>query len=114
MTRAEARGIDLRSAYLRGTVLDEADLNGANLSKADLQGSSVHGTSFVYADLRRAVLSGLQNWKDIHDLRLANVDGVVDPPFGFVRWAVGSAGAVSITSDREWVMRKTVDSRDKK
>ena len=35
-------------------------------------------------------------------MTLANVDGVIDPPEGFVLWATEEMGAVSVESDAEW------------
>ena len=68
------------------------ELRGADLSLANLSG----------ADLRHfAMLSDLKNWRSIFSMKLANVQGVIDPPEGFVDWAI-EGGAVSVEFDEEW------------
>ena len=96
---------NLQSANLRGSHLEGANLEDADLSNADLSGSFLARARLARADLsnadlRGADLSGLQ-WKGIRSLRLTNIYGVLNPPDGFVAYAL-SQGAVSLQSDEEW------------
>ena len=103
---AELGDADFTSANLREADLRDADLLGANLTDADLTGADfslahVSGATFDKADLRRANLAGLVDWKQIQSVRLANVEGVRNPPDGFIQWAV-ERGAVQIASTEQW------------
>lgn len=83
------------------------DLTGADLRGVDLSGTSLSDVNLRKADLRYARLSGARNWEGgIKDLTLANIYGVIDPPEGFVDWALGRMNAVSLKSDEEWQARK--------
>ena len=39
-------------------------------------------------------------------MKLANVHGVINPPEGFLDWAINEMGAVSVESDEEWEAMK--------
>jgi uncharacterized protein YjbI with pentapeptide repeats len=81
---------------LSGTDLSGADLSGADLSGADLSGADLSGATLANADLRNTTLSNL-HWRDIKDLKNANVLDVKNPPDGFVAWAK-QHGAIQIES----------------
>ena len=86
------------SANFTGAKLTGADFADANLDSADLSGATLAGaklanTDLTAADLRGADLAGIVDWKSIQSLRLANIHAVVNPPEGFVAWAIGK-GAV--------------------
>jgi len=89
------RGSIMRQILFRGVRLDEADLSGADLSGSDFSESSL-----VNVDLRNADLSGI-GWKQIRNIRGANIFGVRNAPAGFVEWAK-QKGAVQIESDAQW------------
>jgi len=93
---ANFRGSVMRQTLFRGARLDEADLSGADLSGSDFSDSSL-----VNVDLRNADLSGI-GWKEIRNIRGANIFGVKNAPAGFVQWA-RQKGAVEIESDAQWM-----------
>src|SRR5215471_18798317 len=93
---ANFRGSVMRQTLFRGARLDEADLSGADLSGSDFSDSSL-----VNVDLRNADLSGI-GWKEIRNIRGANIFGVKNAPAGFVQWAK-QKGAVEIESDAQWM-----------
>ncbi len=58
------------------------------------------------ADLRRAQLSTIRNWKAIRSMSLANIHGLEIPPEGFLAWAADTMNAVSARTDEEWTTMK--------
>ncbi len=68
----------------------------ADLTKANLQ----------EADLRRAQLLTIRNWKAIRSMSLANIHGLEIPPEGFLAWAVDTMNAVSTRTGEEWTTMK--------
>jgi hypothetical protein len=91
---------NLRNADLSDADLSEANFTDADLTDANLQGAKVSGAGFNKADLRGANLSGLVDWKNI-SVRLANIDGIKNPPDGFEKWAI-EHGAVKLASSDQW------------
>jgi hypothetical protein len=93
---------DLRSANFRdsifyrasflGTQLDDVDFSGADLSGADLSGASMPN-----ADLRNSNLSNIK-WREIANLKRANISGIKTPPEGFTAWALQN-GAIQSESE---------------
>ena len=51
------------------------------------------------ADLRRAQLPTIRNWKAIRSMGLVNIHGLEIPPEGFLAWAVDTMNAVSARTD---------------
>jgi hypothetical protein len=94
-TSANVRGGNFAKADLKNVDFKDADLMGASLTEADLGEADLSRV-----DLRSADLSGVK-WKDIRDIKLANVYGVRNAPDGFVDWAL-NRGAVAIESDSDW------------
>jgi Pentapeptide repeats (8 copies) len=96
---ADFSDADLRSANLRQCNLRNASLQRANLEEADLWGADLNGADFSAADLAGADLrnSNLANlrWRDIQNLKSANIFGVKNAPDGFVSWAL-KHGAVQV------------------
>jgi hypothetical protein len=88
------RGSNLSGAIFQDADLGEADFCGANLRGADLSGVTLDGAELGNADL------GSVNWGSIKSIKSANVEGVRNPPDGFVAWAL-QHGAVAngATSD---------------
>ena len=96
---------DLSSANFRNTTFERADLENANLEDSDLMSANLgrarlEGANLAKADLREADLSGV-DWKQIANIKLANVLGIKNAPPGFADWAK-KRGAVAIESDTEW------------
>ena len=55
---------------------------GADLAESDLTGASLRN-----ADLRNINISGI-NWRKIQSIEGANINGVRNPPDGFLPWAL--------------------------
>lgn len=91
---------DLVGAHLEGANLSQTYLEGANLSKADLTGAILDGATLYGANLAHADLRGSISWRDIADIRGANIKDVRNAPPGFVQWAK-DRGAVEMKED-EW------------
>ncbi|MBV9644374.1 MAG: pentapeptide repeat-containing protein [Verrucomicrobia bacterium] len=109
---AQLEGADLTSANLRQANLQKADLRNANLEDADLFGADLGqddltGARLAKADLRNADLRGIK-WREIAEIKLANLFGVKNAPAGFLDWAV-NMGAVSVESDAGWLARFNLD-----
>jgi len=92
---ANLRNADFHKANLENAVLKDADLNGASLSECDLSGADLGQADMRYADMR-----GIR-WRNIQDIRLADVYGLKNAPPGFAEWARRN-GAVSIESNQGW------------
>jgi hypothetical protein len=92
---ANVRRGNFTRADLRSANLADADLNGSNFTEADLR-----ETDLARADLRNTDLNRAK-WKEIRDIKSANIYGVRDAPDGFIDWAL-SQGAVAVQSDDEW------------
>ncbi len=112
LSTTDLRRADLQTAHLEGAVLTNVNLREATLYQANLQGAllakaDLKGAFLIGADLRRANLSDIQNWKDIENMRLANVYGVTNPPAGFVSWAVNEKGAFCVESEEQWMELRT-------
>lgn len=95
---------DLQNANLRQSNLHHADLQRANLIEADLFGVNLSGTDLSgatlnHADLRNTNLASCK-WREIVNLKDANIFGVKNAPEGFVAYAL-SHGAVQIESDSQ-------------
>lgn len=104
---AQAEDVDFGSANLSfvrlaHARLEESRFRAASLGGALLDSAVVGGVDFTGADLRHASLRKLRGWREISSLRGANVHGVLDPPEGFVAWAVDSMGAAVAPTIEEW------------
>jgi hypothetical protein len=96
---ADFSDADLRAANFRQCNLRNASFQRANLEEADLWGADLNGADFsaadlAGADLRNSNLANL-NWRDIQNLKSANIFGVKNAPDGFVPWAL-KHGAVQV------------------
>jgi Pentapeptide repeats (8 copies) len=94
----------LQNTNLRQSNLHNADLQRANLIEADLFGADLSGTDLSgatlnHVDLRNTNLADCK-WREIVNLKDANVFGVKNAPEGFVAYAL-SHGAVQIESDSQ-------------
>ena len=88
LSSANFRGSNFYKAWLQGAQLNDADLFGADLTEANLAGANL-----ANADLRDANLSNIR-WREIANLKMANINGVKNAPDGFVSWAVKN-GAIT-------------------
>ena len=102
LTSANLRHADLQNADLQNANLEDADLFGADLDQANLTGARL-----ARADLRDTDLHGTK-WREIAEIKLANVFGVKNAPAGFLEWAA-KMGAVSVESDAGWLARFNLD-----
>lgn len=102
---------DFKGASLQGANLSQAYLESADLSGADLSGAILDETNFYGANLAGADLTGAISWRNISDIRLANVHNVKDSSGEFARWAK-ERGALDI-DPRQWqAQRKQAPSCD--
>jgi Pentapeptide repeats (8 copies) len=92
LTFANFRESTLRNANFGNSKLPDADFWGADLSGADLSGTDLSRADFSNADLANL------KWRDIHDLKEANIFGVKNAPDGFVGYAL-KKGAIQRESD---------------
>jgi hypothetical protein len=91
---------DLSGAKLQGANLSNAYLEGADLSRADLSGVILDETNLYGANLADADMTGAISWRNISDIRNANVQNVKDSSGDFIRWA-RERGAIEI-GQKEW------------
>jgi hypothetical protein len=97
MSYANLRSANFRESILRNVDFEHADFTDADLEGADLSGADLSQTNLTGADLRSANLANLK-WRDIRDLKSANVFGVKNAPEGFVAYAL-KGGAIQAESD---------------
>ncbi|HEX4008304.1 MAG TPA: pentapeptide repeat-containing protein [Acidobacteriaceae bacterium] len=83
---------NLRDSNLERAVFDHANLADCDLAGADLAGAQFSAADLTDADLHAARLTGLA-WQHIAAIQGANLAGIVDPPAGFLPWALAH-GAV--------------------
>ena len=88
LSSANFRESNFYKAWLQGAQVNDADLFGADLTEANLAGANL-----ANADLRDANLSNIR-WREIANLKMANINGVKNAPEGFVSWALKN-GAVT-------------------
>jgi hypothetical protein len=98
---ADFTSADLHSANFRNSDLSGASFQSADMHDADLWGSNLTGVRFSDADMGGADLrfSDLLNsdWKQIRNIKMANIAGVKNAPDGFIDWAMKN-GAIRTTS----------------
>jgi uncharacterized protein YjbI with pentapeptide repeats len=94
---ADLSSADLHSANFRGSNLEYASFEYADMSEADLWGSDLTGAKLRGANLGGADLSFVNlskiDWKQLSNIKEANIAGVKNAPEGFVDWALRN-GAV--------------------
>lgn len=94
---ADFTSANLRSANFRGSDLENASFQDADMTDIDLSESNLFGANLCDADIGEADLSNadLRNvkWKQLKNVKGANIFGVKNAPEGFVEWALKS-GAV--------------------
>jgi uncharacterized protein YjbI with pentapeptide repeats len=88
LSKASFVGADLRSSRFYRSVLDNVTFDDANMNGTVLIEARVTGASFSGADLRFSVLRDLRDWENISAIQGANIYEVIDPPPGFVDWAL--------------------------
>ena len=92
LSSANFRGSDFYKASFQGAQANDTDLSGADLTEANFSGAN-----FANADLRHANLSNIR-WREIVNLKMADIYDVKNPPDGFVPWALQN-GAVATESE---------------
>jgi hypothetical protein len=96
-TWADLHFANLRNANLEHAVFDHANLTDCDLAGADLTAAHLEVTDLTNADLHSADLRNLA-WQHLAAIRKANIDGVRNPPDGFLSWALQN-GAVQKSTD---------------
>ena len=91
---ADLRAANFRQCNLRNASFQRANLEEADLWGADLNGADLFAADLAGADLRNSNLANLR-WRDIQNLKSANIFGVKNAPDGFVPWAL-KHGAVQV------------------
>jgi uncharacterized protein YjbI with pentapeptide repeats len=104
LDQADLESTNLRGADLRNVRFTDADLTDADFNNADLRGADLAKSLLDEIDLRNADLDGVQDWKAIQSIKLANILNCKNPPPGFREWAIAN-GAVEIDSDDQWNQR---------
>jgi hypothetical protein len=99
MSDADLRSANFRESTLRNAHFEHADLTEADLWGSDLSGADLSGTILTHADLRNTNLANLK-WRDVLNLKNANIFGVKNAPEGFVAYAL-KRGAIQIESDSQ-------------
>jgi Pentapeptide repeats (9 copies) len=96
-TSADLHATNFRNSNLKNASFESADMHDADLWGSNLTGAVFNNTDLGGADLRYADLSN-SNWKQIRNIRMANIAGVKNAPEGFVDWALKN-GAIQSDSD---------------
>jgi uncharacterized protein YjbI with pentapeptide repeats len=94
------RQSNLRNANFTGAILGgKRAEDGADLFGCDFSGVDLTGVILANADLTNATLTNLR-WKELGDIKGANIFGVKNAPEGFLAWAM-QHGAVASKPDGE-------------
>jgi pentapeptide repeat protein len=96
---ADLRTGNFRGSHLRGASFQRAELQEADLTGADLTGADLSGATLTNADLSNTSLLNLK-WRDLGNVKNANIYGVKDAPDGFISWAK-QHGAVQTEPDSQ-------------
>ncbi|KAA3642804.1 MAG: pentapeptide repeat-containing protein [Chloroflexi bacterium] len=88
LVTAEIRNANLQHATLEEANLEDADLTHSDLSHANLMRTNLRGANLNNTNLSRANLNGIRNWEQIRNIENANISGVIQPPEGFIDWAL--------------------------
>lgn len=104
LTGANLQHGNLSEAILFNANLAEADLWCANLSgailiRSNLAEANIAGANLAGANLSESNLANIKDWQKVASIKYANIFGVVNPPDGFIEWAM-EQGAVSM-EDKE-------------
>jgi len=82
------RQSNLRNANFTGAILcGKRAEDGADLFGCDFSGVDLTGVILANADLTNATLTNLR-WKELGDIKGANIFGVKNAPEGFLAWAM--------------------------
>jgi hypothetical protein len=99
LSQADLRSANFRGSNLRDVNFQRAHLDGADLTRVDLGGADLSGTTLTNADLTDATLTNAR-WRDVGDVKGANIFGVKAAPEGFLVWAI-QHGAVATKPESE-------------
>ena len=100
LRRATLTGANLAGANLEGADLRGADLIGADLSNAYLRGADLTHARLSASNLQGADLMEVIGWRDVISISHADIEGVRNPPTGFIAYAL-EQGAVNSQHDGE-------------
>jgi Pentapeptide repeats (9 copies) len=84
---ANLQSANFRDSKFRNTSFQRAQLDDADLVGADLTGADFSGASLANADVRNANLGGI-HWRNIANVKGANIHGAQNAPDGFATWAL--------------------------
>ena len=91
-TLADLHSANFRGSNLENASFEDADMHDVDLWRSDLEGAKLHGADLSGADLRFSDLRNIE-WKQLKNVKSANIAGVKNAPEGFVDWALKN-GAV--------------------
>jgi hypothetical protein len=94
LRQATLTGANLAGANLEGADLRGADLIGANLSNAYLRGANLTNARLSASNLQGADLMEIIGWREVSSISHADIEGVRNPPTGFIVYAL-ERGAVN-------------------
>ena len=94
---ANLQSANFRETKFRNTSFQRAQLDDADLVGADLTGADLSGASLANTDLRNTNLSGIQ-WRDIANIKGANIHNAQNAPQGFATWALQN-GAIDASTE---------------
>jgi hypothetical protein len=84
---ANLQSANFRDSKFRNASFQRAQLDDADLVGADLTGADFSGASLANADVRNANLGGI-HWRNIANVKGANIHGAQNAPDGFATWAL--------------------------
>jgi Pentapeptide repeats (8 copies) len=87
---ANFRDSNCRGASFRGATLDDSDFSGADLSGTDFAHATLGNADLHHADVHSI------DWRQIANIKGANIAAVRNAPEGFVDWALKN-GAVRVS-----------------
>jgi hypothetical protein len=93
-TDANLRSANFRESNLSNAVFQGADLSDTDLTRASLSHADLSAASLDNSDLHGADLTEI-NWRQIASVKGANLDGVRNPPSGFLEWAAKNGAIIS-------------------
>jgi uncharacterized protein YjbI with pentapeptide repeats len=97
-TNANLRSANLRQSNLEDASFEEADLKDVDLWGSDLSGARLNHADLSGADLRYADIRNI-DWKQLKNIKTANIAAVKNAPEGFVEWALKNGALQNATDE---------------
>ncbi|MGA7855335.1 MAG: pentapeptide repeat-containing protein [Candidatus Acidiferrales bacterium] len=94
---ANLQSANFRYSKFRKTSFERAQLDDADLVGADLTGADLSGASVANTDLRNTNLDGI-HWREISNIKGANIRNAQNAPDGFANWALQN-GAIDAATE---------------